>query len=191
MPSENIENKVFKGEDFTKEALGKVTYDQCDFIQCNFEKADLSYVQFQDCCFKNCNLDRAKLRETSFDQVVFDGCKMLGIHFSIVNQFQFDVQFIECTLDFSIFEQMRIRKSSFEGCHMHELDFTEADLRESSFKECDLHRTTFVRTKLEDVDFSSAINYTINLEENQAKGAIFSRNQVEGLLNQYQIKIED
>ena len=73
---------------------------------------------------------------------------------------------------------------------MQEADFTETVLLNSKFDNCDLSKTVFDRTNLENVNFSSAYNFSINPEENKLKGATFNKNNVVGLLSKYEIIIE-
>jgi uncharacterized protein YjbI with pentapeptide repeats len=68
---------------------------------------------------------------------------------------------------------------------MVQTDFTNA-----SFSECDLRNAIFENTILEKADFRSAINYTLDPEQNRIKGAKFSLQGLPGLLDRYKISIE-
>jgi uncharacterized protein YjbI with pentapeptide repeats len=70
------------------------------------------------------------------------------------------------------------------------VDFTESDMTKSIFSNADLMNSIFDRTILKEVDFLTAINYSIDPEINIIKKAKFSLHGVPGLLNKYDIKIE-
>jgi uncharacterized protein YjbI with pentapeptide repeats len=74
---------------------------------------------------------------------------------------------------------------------LHETDFTECDLTGSTFDICDLTGATFDNTNLEKTSFSTAFNYSIDPEINRIKKAKFSVPGVLGLLNKYDIVIEN
>ena len=81
-------------------------------------------------------------------------------------------------------------KTNFKDCQLREIDFSEADLSNSSFIDCDLSQAIFQNTNLEKADFRSALYYSIDPENNRLKGAKFSAAGIAGLLDKYQIKIE-
>jgi len=70
------------------------------------------------------------------------------------------------------------------------VDFTESDLTGSFFEDCDLQKAIFLNTNLEKVDFRSSINFSIDPEKNRIRKAKFSRIEIVGLLNKYDIEIE-
>jgi len=70
------------------------------------------------------------------------------------------------------------------------VDFTECDLTGSIFENCDLTNATFDNTIIEKVDFRTAFNYSINPELNRIKKAKFSIQGISGLLSKYDIDIE-
>ena len=78
----------------------------------------------------------------------------------------------------------------FINCNLQETDFSEADLSGSVFDTCDMLRAIFDFTNLEKADFYSSFNYSINPEKNKLKRARFSKTEVIGLLDNYDLKIE-
>jgi uncharacterized protein YjbI with pentapeptide repeats len=92
-------------------------------------------------------------------------------------------------LDYSSFYKKQMMKATFTDCSLLEVDFTEVDLSASVFKNCDLLRTSFNRTNLEKADLSTAINFSIDPENNRLKNTKFSLEGLPGLLGRYQIKI--
>ena len=78
----------------------------------------------------------------------------------------------------------------FVDCQIVEVDFTEADAQDSYFDDCDLNRSLFEETNLQSVNFKTAKNFIIDVEKNKIKGAVFSKDNIVGLLSKYQIVIE-
>ena len=74
---------------------------------------------------------------------------------------------------------------------LEETDFTESDLTNSIFDHCNLANAIFDSTILNKVDFRTAYNYRIDPEHNSIKKARFSMLGIAGLLNKYDIDIED
>ena len=92
-------------------------------------------------------------------------------------------------LNFSSFYQVDLSSSQFSQCQLKEADFTEANLSGVVLDECNLAGATFDQTNLEKTDFSSAVNYELNPDENKIRGAIFNKGGLAGLLRSYHIKI--
>lgn len=74
---------------------------------------------------------------------------------------------------------------------LQEVDFSEADLTAAIFENCDLQGATFDKTILERADFRTARNYSIDPEANSIRKAKFTLEGVTGLLNKYNIDIEN
>ena len=71
------------------------------------------------------------------------------------------------------------------------MDFTQADLSNAAFNTCDLIRAKFENTNLEKADFRTSYNYSINPALNRMKKAKFSVAGIYGLLDNYDIVIEN
>lgn len=183
-------DKTFKNQDYTKTGLPKAEYDNCSFIDCNFEDSYLSTINFLECEFINCNLTNTKLKETTFKDVVFTDCKMIGMPFYECNGFLFLVSFKNCNLNLAAFTYMKITATSFIECSLQQVDFTKADLSKSNFSDCNLKGAVFENTILEASDFRTAHNFSFNPNNNKMKGAKFSESNIIGLLNDYKIIIE-
>jgi uncharacterized protein YjbI with pentapeptide repeats len=181
--------QTFDKVDFKAVALAKGEYEDCTFIQCDFSGVDLSVLRFVDCSFKACNLSLAKLMKTGFHGVAFAGCKMWGLHFDQCSEFGLSFSFDNCSLNHSSFYQVKIKKTIFKDCQLHECDLTECDLGGAKFENCDFASAVFERTILEKADLSSARNYVIDPELNKIKKAKFSIPEVVGLLSKYDIEI--
>jgi uncharacterized protein YjbI with pentapeptide repeats len=115
---------------------------------------------------------------------------MLGLQFDHCNPFGLAFSFENCQLNHSTFFQLHLRKTVFKDCQLREIDFSEADLSNANFFDCDLSQAIFQNTNLEKADFRSSFNYVIDPENNRLKGARFSAAGISGLLEKYQIIIE-
>ncbi len=190
MTDKFYEKKTFTKEDYSEKNLANKEFDTCIFINCNFAKADLSNTTFIDCKFDACDLSMAKLVNTGLQTVSFINCKMLGVNFTRCKDFLLSFYFEKCTLDYANFFEKKMIKTTFKDCSIKEVEFSMANLTSSEFLNCDLSRSIFNQTILEKVDFRTAYNYSIDLEQNRVKKAKFSNSGIIGLLEKYQIVIE-
>ena len=184
------EQKVFTGIDYTGKILSELEFYDCKFQNCVFVKSDLRASIFEDCTFENCNFTMTRVDGTGFKNASFNGCKILGIDFVACNKFLFSFRFEDCLMDYCIFYGSKLKKTDFINCSLKEADFTEADLSLSNFSRSDLAGTIFSNTILENVDFRSAVNFSIEPELNKMKKARFSAFQLEGLLYKYQLDVD-
>ncbi|KAB1067371.1 pentapeptide repeat-containing protein [Tamlana haliotis] len=185
-----VEDQNFNKQDFTENRLPINDYEYCTFTSCNFSNAFLNSVRFLECEFIDCNISSANILGSSFQDVTFQDCKMLGLHLESCDAFGFSVQFNNSNLNHSSFYQMDLKNTEFLGVHLGNVDFSEADLSGVIFNDCDLKHAVFSRSILELTDFRTAINYSLNPENNRMKGAKFSLEGVSGLLNHHKIIIE-
>ena len=184
------EGKKYENKRFHDTPLEIGEYENCTFKNCDFSDSTLSEINFLDCEFQECNLSLTNLLKTSFGGIIFKNCKLLGLHFEECNDLMIILTFTGCSLDLCSFNKLKIRSTVFENSRVTEADFTETDLKNSSFQNCDLHRTIFKNTNLEGVDFRTAFNYSIDPDTNRIKKAKFSLAGIAGLLDKYDIEIE-
>jgi uncharacterized protein YjbI with pentapeptide repeats len=175
---------------YTLDALPKGEYESCSFMNCDFSNCNLSGYIFIDCAFKGCNLSLVKLGNTILRDIVFKDCKMIGMQFCDANTFGFSVAFEQCILTNASFFKMNSKKTKFVQSKLNEVDFTESDLTASVFRDCDLSGALFSFSNLEQVDFRSAVNYSIDPEKNKLKKSKHSMVNLSGLLDKYQLVIE-
>jgi fluoroquinolone resistance protein len=184
------QNKTFENIDYSEQKINNSEFFKCEFINCNFSKSDLSYNDFMECSFKNCNFSLAVLQNTGLKDIIFVGCKMMGLDFTVCNNFLFSMSFQDCILDYSTFLQKKMKKTNFIDCSLQDADFSNADLTMALFKNCDLMSTVFAGTILEKADFRSAKNFSLDPSENKMKQAKFSHLQLAGLLEKFDLAIE-
>jgi len=184
------EQELFTKQDYTESPLPKGEYDNCNFRNCNFAGSDLSEVRFTDCSFAGCDLSNVNVIKASLQETVFKDCKMLGFRFDSCDQLGLTVRFENCQLDHSSFYQVKLNHTVFLNTSLREVDFTESDLRNTIMDQCELMAATFDHTNLERANLTTALNYSINPENNRIGGARFSLPAVVGLLDAYQIEIQ-
>ena len=183
------EDQTFEKKDYSENFLPKGEYENCTFKNCIFSNSDLSNIKFSDCEFLNCDMTMAKIDGTAFRDAKFKDCKLLGLHFENCTDFLFSVGFENCNLNLSSFYKRSLKKTKFKNCTLQETDFSEADLLLSVFDNCDLSGSIFDRTNLEKVDFRTSYNFSIDPEKNQLKKAKFSRTELAGLLEKYNLDV--
>lgn len=183
------EDKTFENLDYEEKKLTVTEFTECEFINCNFSKSDLSNINFIDCFFKGSNLSLAILSNTGIKNIRLLNCKLMGVDFSVCNDFLFSASFESCQLDYSSFYKKKMKKAVLDSCSLKQVDFAETDLSAAVFKNCDLTDAVFMQTILEKADFRTAKNYAFDPEQNKIKKAKFSLPDVAGLLNKYNIEI--
>ena len=184
-----FDDQEFKGINYTGQKLTQTEFDHCSFLDCDFSDADLSESDLANCTFENCNFSNAKLAGAGMKDVRFIVCKLIGMNFHACSNFLFSASFRKCILDYSIFQEKKLKKIQFSECSLKDVDFSGADLMLAVFHNCDLQRAVFHQCNLEGVDFRSAINYSIDPEQNKIKKAKFSYSGISGLLEKYNIEI--
>ena len=189
MAHNRIADQTFDKSDFSENGLDPGEYDNCIFQFCNFTGVDLHGVVFVECSFVSCNFSNAALGGCAFREVKFTGNKMLGLRFDQCNTSMLEMQFENCTLNFTSFYGLRLRKIRFTKCSMQEVDFTQTDLFNAVLDECDLLRAHFENTILEKTDFRTSYNYSLDPDLNMLTGAKFSQDGLAGLLDKYKIEI--
>ena len=186
-----IQDQNFDKLDYTQEPLAKGEYENCRFTNCNFEETNLNDIKFMNCDFQDCNWSLAQLNGTVLREVKFKDCKMLGLQFENCNDFGLSFSFDNCQLNHSTFFQMNIKKTIFRNCQLREIDFSESNLTYVVFDNCDLAQAIFINTVLDKADFRTAYNYSIDPESNRLKKTKFSILGISGLLDKYDIVIEN
>lgn len=188
-------NRVFEEEerfeevDFTIEGLPKGDYEACHFVRCVFSKLFLGQVNFAECAFEHCDFSMTNLANTTLREVEFKDCKLLGTRFEGCNRFLLKMDFRNCQMNLSSFNQLQLKQTHFKDCSLREVDFSETDLTQSVFDNCDFLGVTFDRTILEKADFRTSFHISLDPDNNQIRGAKFSAANVMGLLDKYGIEV--
>jgi uncharacterized protein YjbI with pentapeptide repeats len=178
-------NKVVALQQF----LTNKEFEDCSFTNCDFANSHFSSTSFTDCVFTDCNLSLIQLKNSGLKNVHFVNCKLIGIAFHEADDFLFQVQFTDCTLDFASFSYKKMPKTQFTTCSLKEVTFQGTQLQQAVFTDCDLQLTLFNETNLSGADFTSARNFSIDPDYNTLKDAHFLANGLAGLLTKYDLSI--
>lgn len=184
-------NQTFDKLNLKLTPLQKGEYEQCVFKNIDFSEQDLSDYKFYDCEFIACNLSLVKTKNTSLQNIHFKDCKLLGFRFDVAQPFGLSFRFENCILNNASFFQLKIKKTTFNQCSLKEVDFTGADISEALFQQCDFSGAIFEKTNLEKANFISSFHYSIDPEVNRIKKAKFSLQGLKGLLEKYEISVEN
>jgi uncharacterized protein YjbI with pentapeptide repeats len=115
---------------------------------------------------------------------------MEEVNFAMCDKLIFEVHFKECVLDFSKFYTLKIKGTTFIDCSLVAVDFMNTDLTEVAFDNCDLYRSEFAKAIANKSNFKKSYNYTIDPTKTKLKKAIFSLNEVKGLLFKHELVIK-
>ena len=91
---------------------------------------------------------------------------------------------------FSKFYTLKLKGTTFKNCSLIAVDFMATDLTESIFDNCDLYRAEFDKAIANKANFKTSYNYTIDPSKTKLKKAIFSLNEVKGLLFKHEIVVD-
>lgn len=183
-------DKTFENIDFREQMPEPADYENCTFINCTFSDVNLSESVFEECDFEQCDLSNARLVQTAFKNVHFKSCKLIGLQFDTCNQFLLEFRFEECILNYASFYGLKIPKSYFSACSLLETDFRESDLAKAVFSACQLGGAMFENTNLQGADMRNNKDITLSPELNHIWGAKFSLENLPGLLQKYNIKVD-
>jgi len=71
------------------------------------------------------------------------------------------------------------------------VDFRDADMHQADFQNSDLRASLFGGTDLREANFEGALNYVIDVYQNDIKQAKFCRDEAIGLLESLDIELLD
>ena len=186
--------KYFKKNPFTAgdplPDFAAAEFESCRFIHCALINQNFSKTEFNDCSFEDCDLSGASLQKTSFSNVRFTSCKLQGLQFNDCNEYIFECVFDHCQMNYASFYNRNLKQIRFDHCRLDEVDFTGADLSGNHFPFCSLSGAVFEQCNLEKTDFRTALNFSIDPGMNRMKKARFSRLNLEGLLDRFNLDIE-
>ena len=172
-------------DDLNHQEFESCVFESCDFSDCNFIA-----VTFIDCTFNHCTFDNSQINHVALRTVYFNYCKISAVNFAMCDKLIFEIHFKNCVLDFSKFYTLKMKATTFKDCSLVAVDFMNTDLTDVIFENCDLTRVTFESSILEHVNFKTAYNFELNPRSNRIKKAIFSNENIAGLLTTFDIKIE-
>jgi uncharacterized protein YjbI with pentapeptide repeats len=101
------------------------------------------------------------------------------------------ISLLRCTINYSLFTELDMRRARLEGCRAEEVDFRGANLSGVNLSHSDFCGSFFENTVLEGADFSHATNYRIDATRNRIKGARFMLPDAIALLRSLDIVLVD
>jgi len=185
-----IQDQQMSFIDISDKKFQKGEYDNCTISNAELSTRDLSGYIFTDCIFEGSNLSLCTLKNTSFRNVVFHNCKLLGVVWENCNPFLLNFRFDHCIMDMGSFYGMKLKKIKFSTCSMMETDFTETELTSAVFDDCNFTKAIFYKTNLQGADLRTSTDYSINPENNNIKNANFRWPAAAGLLDKYNIFLD-
>ncbi len=182
---QTFQNIFYQEEDLNHKEFEACTFKNCDFSQCHFIA-----VTFIDCIFTNCNFNGSKINHVALRTVHFYHCQIKEVNFAMTDKFIFEIHFKDCVLDFSKFYALKMKGTTFTNCSLIAVDFMQTDLTTIHFINCDLHRTEFDKAIANKADFSTSRNYTIDPKATKLKKAVFSIENLSGLLFKHDVFVD-
>jgi fluoroquinolone resistance protein len=181
-----FENKKLKALNFDNKIIKDKEFQNCNFVRCNFLECSFERCSFEECSFYNCNLSLVKLISSRFITVNFHNSKLVGINW-VKAATPLDVNFFECIINNSNFLGLGLRNINIIKCEAKETNFADANLKNAKFTSTNLEKSRFLNTNLIQANFTDAINYSINPNQNQLKKTIFTLPEAISLLQNLDI----
>lgn len=182
-PKKEDEFQEFKDEDivcakFVKCRFSNVKFSNCKFIGCYFEECELmgGGVVFQDCIFvKKDKDDKPNLNKEDNFSCEFNHCNIYA-------------KFINCTLEFIIFNKCILKNTNFELSDMSNGIINDSTLEMIIISDTNLSGTKIVSTYIEDLEFRD--KYKSKLDEktfiDKIKFRKRNRDEYEGIYTVYE-----
>jgi len=176
---------------YLRDDVNHKEFEQCVFKNCDFSQCNFIAVVFIDCRFVDCNFNNSKINHVALRTVSFERCQIQDVNFAMCDKLIFEIAFTDCVLDFSKFYTLKIKGTVFKNCSLIAVDFMSTDLTEVVFDQCDLYRSEFNKAIAVKANFKTSYHYSINPEKTKIKHAVFSLQEVKGLLAQHNVIITD
>jgi uncharacterized protein YjbI with pentapeptide repeats len=187
--------KKFSELKMSNRTLTGSTFEECDFKSCDFSGVTLVKCKFVNCGFVDCNLGNVKVPESKFRNVSFNQSKVIGVEWNKATWPAFPqfphLQFHQCVVSNSSFYGLNLAGLVLVDCAAHEVDFREGNFSRGNFSHSDLARSLFSKTCLAEADFTDALNYDVDVRDNEIRWSKFSRIQAVRLLYSFDIELVD
>jgi uncharacterized protein YjbI with pentapeptide repeats len=134
----------------------------------------------------------ATLDGCTFTLLTAEFSTFIGANFSKMNYLlSTKIRAKECDFTYASFQKAKLSESQFIRCKLVETAFNDAIMQQTVFAKSDLSGTIFHNADLRKSDFRGAKNYAFNPAFCKLRLAKFSKNEVTGLLSQFEIDISD
>ena len=187
--------ETFKSLDLQGLVLVGAEFEECTFIDCNFTSATFERCNFINCSFKGCQLSLISVPYTRLFGISFLDCKLVGVDWSRATWSEyhkdFEISFRQCILNDSSFFGLSLQGLVLDECKVQDVDFREGDFSHAVMTYSDFTHSLFMRTNLQSSNFTESTQYSINILENQVKGAKFSKYEAVYLLASLGVELVD
>lgn len=184
----------FVGLDCKAQIFQHKTFECCRFVDSQFNHARFTQCKFVDCDFQACDLSTAEFDKSVLVDVVFSDSKLTGIDWNKLNWPTVVIHppfaLYQSDLSYSSFYGLNMEHIIIQACKAYDVDFRGANLTHADLTLTDFEKAQFVQTKLYAADFTEALHYCIDPNENDIRKAIFSMPDVLGLLQHFDIQIK-
>lgn len=188
-------SRTFSYHEATSESFTEVIFENCTFENCNFSDIRFYKCKFVDCLFISSNLSNVKIDYSKFFDVSFNDSKMVGIDWTKADwprfAFTSPLKFNNCIINDSSFFGLNLSEIELKHCKAQDVDFRNGNFSKAHFNFTDFTSSLFMKTNLREANFCDAENYTIDIFNNDIKGAIFSRLEALRLLDCLNIELVD
>jgi fluoroquinolone resistance protein len=186
---------TFKKLDIRQETIKQKTFQECIFTQCTLNEVSFDNCKFLKCTFKECDLNLMKVKNSTFSEVEFENSKVVGVNWMEAlwgkSNLLGSINFTDCTLNYSTFIGLTLKKMRLIRCLAKDVDFAEADLTQSNCTGTDFSDSRFHHTNLTEADFTDATHYNISATLNTLKKTRFSLPEAISLLYSLDIILKE
>ncbi len=194
-PNSEYVDENFTGLEISEGRLLYKSFDNCTFTKCRFTSVAFEECKFRDCRFKQCDLSLITVKNSSFSGIEFTNSKLVGINWTDANwqsrSLFKPLKFDQCTLNYSTFIGLKLRKAALTHCVAHDVDFTDADLSGADCRHTDFTDSRFHHTDLTEANFVMAHHYSIDAGANKLKKTKFALPDAISLLRSLDIVLVD
>lgn len=192
---QDYEGQSFKKLTHSQQVVKRKVFQECSFLQCDFKETHFEGCAFRQCTFTNCDLSLVQIKNCAFVDTHFDDCKLVGVNWIDADWSKSALfgppSFTKCTLNYSTFIGLKLRKVRMVDCIARDVDFSEADLTQAVCTGTDFAESRFVKTNLTEADFTGATHYRIAANLNTLKKTKFSMPEAVSLLYSLDIVLVD
>ncbi|MBM7558196.1 pentapeptide repeat-containing protein [Halanaerobacter jeridensis] len=162
---EIVSGKKFYGVEFDNCIFHNVIFKNCLFIGCKFDRCS---TMPSEVIFKNCYFNRRRSKNV---KQISAGDFEFNNFFTIFNDSQFVVDFINCELEYALFNDCEIISSKFKENNMKDMIFNNCKFAGIKISDCDMRNLKIVNLdfiegfSIEDKKKTTKFNRETYLEE--------------------------
>ncbi|MBI1276794.1 MAG: pentapeptide repeat-containing protein [Anaerolineaceae bacterium] len=189
------EQQTFKKIELSGQKIKQKIFQECIFIQCTLTEVSFDNCKFFKCTFKECDLNLLKVKNCIFSEVDFENSRVVGVNWMEAmwgkHNLLGSINFTGCTINYSTFIGLTLRKMKLSRCIAKDVDFAEADLTQAICSGTDFTDSRFNHTNLTEADFTDATHYNISATDNTLKKTRFSLPEAVSLLHSLDIILNE